>query len=910
MNAYIKQHTFTSRLAAGMLMVTFIASCFPMVSFADTLVSADIKVNGSDGPVTIQQGDSFTYSWSSSNSSSCQMTSPINGSITLSGTGSAIDPSSPFYPTASAPTILTIECSDGTNTTSDAVSVALAAAPVTTLAVDVKANGSDGPVALSQDQSLTLTWTSTGATSCQSSSPQIALFSSGVEANGSSGTINPGHPFYPQSGQNVTYTIECSNGTSSVSDSVQVSLAATSTGTTTPSNLPVVDVKANGSDGPVTIANGTSFTYSWSSSNASSCQMTSPVNGSITLSGVSSAVDPSSPFYPATSSPTIITVECSNGTNTTSDAVSIVLGTSNGTTTPPTGNLPIVDVKANGSDGPVTVTHGNSFTYSWSSSNSSSCQMTSPINGSITLSGTSSPVNLGDTFYPADNSSIIITVECSNSTNTASDAVVVTVVPVNNGGGGCPVPVFTSPLTASVVTGTPFTYTFSFASSSQANTTFDFASTSGTSSLPTGFEFSTTTNTISGTTTVAGTYNVSFTAVNPCGPTTNTLVITITNPNGGGNPGGGGGGGGGGSSGGSSGGVVLSSGGSHSGYTPAACLYLHDYMRIDFVNDPAQVMLLQSFLKDMQGYQSVSVTGTFDQATFDAVSAFQTKYSQDILVPWGLTGPTGYVYILTLKKINEIYCQSIFPLNDAQKEEIIAYKALMDSLHAQGIYPAMPGDVVGQGGSDTEVTPPIVGTATSTPQGQNISSLAASIFAMPKTLAGFFQCLWEFLLIIVVLYILASVLEDVLYSDLPENMKKRFFTKWGAVSIGLIAAIVIAWILKEWCIILPLAIALLISLLIMAFYPKHDTRKVVIAEPKTPTTPSSTTTVVAPVKEMKTEKVETKTEVKATPKAEAKAEAPKTQGSVAAFMTAPEVKETKTEAKTEVKTEAKEESKK
>ncbi|MBX4189024.1 hypothetical protein KW785_00315 [Candidatus Parcubacteria bacterium] len=297
-------------------------------------------------------------------------------------------------------------------------------------------------------------------------------------------------------------------------------------------------------------------------------------------------------------------------------------------------------------------------------------------------------------------------------------------------------------------------------------------------------------------------------------------------------------------------------------------------MRIDFVNDPDQVYLLQSFLKYIEGYDTVSLTGVFDQATFDAVSAFQVKFQSDILTPWGLTQPTGYVYILTLKKINEIYCQTIYPLNDAQQQEIVAYKALIESLRAQGINPELPPGYYGgstsggEVGSGTSTGPlaPIVGEATSTPKGQNIRGLAAAIFSMPKGVGNFFQCLWELLLILVVLYILASVLEDVLYSDLPENTKKRFFTKWVAVALGLLVAIAIAWALSEWCLILPFALALLISLITMALYPQRSAIKnwysvKSAAIPMPPASITKTTTVTTTPDAIK----ETKTEVKTEP---------------------------------------------
>ena len=115
-----------------------------------------------------------------------------------------------------------------------------------------------------------------------------------------------------------------------------------------------------------------------------------------------------------------------------------------------------------------------------------------------------------------------------------------------------------------------------------------------------------------------------------------------------------------------------------------SCSYLNDYLRIDFVNDPIEVTKLQIFLQQLEGEIGLQVTGIFDQATFDAVSRFQNKYELDILTPWGYTDPTGYVYILTKKKINEIVCQLAFPVTPLQQEEIDAFRAFLESLRNQG----------------------------------------------------------------------------------------------------------------------------------------------------------------------------------------------------------------------------------
>ncbi len=67
-----------------------------------------------------------------------------------------------------------------------------------------------------------------------------------------------------------------------------------------------------------------------------------------------------------------------------------------------------------------------------------------------------------------------------------------------------------------------------------------------------------------------------------------------------------------------------------------------------------EVAKLQRFLNT----QGAALPGTnfFGPLTHAAVSAFQTKYAADILAPIGLTGPTGTVAGMTIKKIKALAC--------------------------------------------------------------------------------------------------------------------------------------------------------------------------------------------------------------------------------------------------------------
>jgi len=172
------------------------------------------------------------------------------------------------------------------------------------------------------------------------------------------------------------------------------------------------------------------------------------------------------------------------------------------------------------------------------------------------------------------------------------------------------------------------------------------------------------------------TYSVTCTDAENANATALATVTAVSAPGGGGNSGGGNGGG---SNGGNSGGSG-SNGGRNNGSVLGAstgpinsCSYSRDFLRMDWENDPAEVTKLQSFLKDNQKLD-VDVNGIFDQKTFAAVSAFQEKYKSDVLTPWGHTDATGFVYILTKKKINEIYCNTTIALSVADKQEIDSFR--------------------------------------------------------------------------------------------------------------------------------------------------------------------------------------------------------------------------------------------
>lgn len=81
-------------------------------------------------------------------------------------------------------------------------------------------------------------------------------------------------------------------------------------------------------------------------------------------------------------------------------------------------------------------------------------------------------------------------------------------------------------------------------------------------------------------------------------------------------------------------------------------------LRRGYKNDTESVKKLQKFLND---YMSAGLTesGVFDTATENALKAFQVKYANTVLTPWGLTAPTGVLHTTTRTQINNMMCPDL-----------------------------------------------------------------------------------------------------------------------------------------------------------------------------------------------------------------------------------------------------------
>ena len=107
----------------------------------------------------------------------------------------------------------------------------------------------------------------------------------------------------------------------------------------------------------------------------------------------------------------------------------------------------------------------------------------------------------------------------------------------------------------------------------------------------------------------------------------------------------------------SGGGAVL--GASTGQVLGASCgLYMDKFIRSGKNNNVDQVKKLQTFLNKWMG-SNLPVTGFYGPLTLAALNAFQIKYAPNVLTPWGLSGPTGIVYLTTLRWINMLECPDL-----------------------------------------------------------------------------------------------------------------------------------------------------------------------------------------------------------------------------------------------------------
>ena len=200
-------------------------------------------------PSTIDEGQSSTLTWSSTDATSCSASGAWSGAKATSGSQSVTPGSSASY---------TITCTGAGGSANDSATVTVIPAPVPAPTATLNAS----PATIDEGQSSTLTWSSTDATSCTASGAW-----SGAKATSGSQSVAPG--------STASYTITCTGAGGSTNDSTTV--------TVNPASAPAPTVTLNAS--PSTIRKGESTNLTWSSTNASSCTASGAWSGTKATSG-------------------------------------------------------------------------------------------------------------------------------------------------------------------------------------------------------------------------------------------------------------------------------------------------------------------------------------------------------------------------------------------------------------------------------------------------------------------------------------------------------------------------------------------------------------------------------------------------------------------------------------------------
>ena len=169
---------------------------------------------------------------------------------------------------------------------------------------------------------------------------------------------------------------------------------------------PSVGLKVNNQDETIHLMSPAQYTLSWTSTNADTCTASGSWTGSRNING--------SRNYTGTPTGTYTyTLTCSNPIGSASDSVTVVVY-----------NPPAVDLKVNGSDGPLSFNSPATYTLNWVSQDASNCTAISSDNewtGSVASSGS-------QTLTGIDIGTHIYTITCSNRYGIVSDSVSVTVI--------------------------------------------------------------------------------------------------------------------------------------------------------------------------------------------------------------------------------------------------------------------------------------------------------------------------------------------------------------------------------------------------------------------------------------------------------------------------------------------------
>lgn len=280
-------------------------------------------------PTSVAYNGSSTFTWSTTNATSCTASDAWSGGKTTSGTQTL----SALISTGT----YTLTCSGagGSASKSVAITVSPAAAPTVTFGAS--------PTSVAYNGSATLTWSSTNATSCNASGAWSgAKLTSGTAALSSLTTTG-------------TYTLTCSGAGGSASQPVTITVTAPPT--------PEITLYAS----PTAVAYNGSTTVTWSITNATSCSASGGWSGNKATSGTQT--------FSALTATTTYSLACSGAGGSASQSATVTVQAA---------PAPTVSLSAN----PASVAYNGGTTLTWSSANATSCTASGAWSGAKATSGT------------------------------------------------------------------------------------------------------------------------------------------------------------------------------------------------------------------------------------------------------------------------------------------------------------------------------------------------------------------------------------------------------------------------------------------------------------------------------------------------------------------------------------------
>lgn len=291
----------------------------------------DLKINGSQGPVVALPGTPLKVTWISILADRCSLSITGAPTIVVAAQGeidrTAIDLITSYQ----------IRCDGPGGSSTDTVVVVPNTLPPE---VKITAQGQRSLVEVPLDSMVKLEWTSTNATRCFVTPGQMNGIS-GVSIVGPMKTL-------------TKYTVLCEGPFGLASDSVIV---------TPKTGALELSLLVNGTPNEVTVTKNSPVKVSWTSLNAVSCNV-SPFG----FDGLNGSDRTSPPLIQSVK----VTLTCLDASNV-SQSKSILVNVIDPNTPPP--NTPKVDIKVNGSDGPLYVDASKVVQVVWTSEFVTDCKI-------------------------------------------------------------------------------------------------------------------------------------------------------------------------------------------------------------------------------------------------------------------------------------------------------------------------------------------------------------------------------------------------------------------------------------------------------------------------------------------------------------------------------------------------------